>query len=310
MITCLENNIRKVASERPTYDPTHTTTIRNAFARNAGGRFSKLRGLIRRALIDQDCFGMIARPTIMKDMSLPNVRQFDFPRSAEKIEAFMNWLEDQVRLGILDVEYRLQYGRAIEEPWTNLYIRDSYFKGVLRARYEMIGAGYDVPTIEATGGLSFAMMNPMHVDRIGLLFTRTYRDLKGITDVMDMQISRILAQGMADGMNPRELARILTRTINGPIGDLGITDVLGRFIPAERRAKMLARTEVIRAHHQAMIQEYRNWQIFDVWVKAELVTAGDTRVCEECQNLSVDADGNRIVYTLDEIESMIPVHTG
>jgi len=134
------------------------------------------------------------------------------------------------------------------------------------------------------------------------LYSRTFSDLKGITSAMDTQISRVLAQGIADGKHPRDLAKLLTKTISGPMGDLGITDTLGRFIPAERRAKILARTEIIRAHHAATIQEYRNYEVEGVRVKAEWMTAGDGRVCGSCAAL----EGN--VYSLDVIESKIPLH--
>ena len=95
---------------------------------------------------------------------------------------------------------------------------------------------------------------------------------------------------------PMVLAKLLTKTISGPVGDLGITDTLGRFIPAERRAKVLARTEIIRAHHSATMQEYKNWEVEGVKVKAEWQTAGDARVCEECGAM----EGR--VFTLEEME--------
>lgn len=145
--------------------------------------------------------------------------------------------------------------------------------------------------------------NVFHVDRLGLIYTRVFEDLKGITNAMDAQISRVLAQGLADGDGPRLLARKLVATINGTnMGDLGITDTLGRFIPAKRRAEMLARTEVIRAHHLASIQEYRNFGVLDIKVMGEWRTAGDDRVCEKCASLE------KRIFTLDEIEPMIPLH--
>lgn len=45
---------------------------------------------------------------------------------------------------------------------------------------------------------------PFYLERVGLVYTRTYTDLKGITDTMASQISRVLAQGMAEGRNPRK----------------------------------------------------------------------------------------------------------
>ena len=87
------------------------------------------------------------------------------------------------------------------------------------------------------------------------------------------------------------------------MGELGITDTLGRFIPAQRRAEMMARTEIIRAHHQATIQEYQNWAVEGVVIKAEVSTAGDNRVCDQCD--AVAAGGP---YTLDVAMNIIPVH--
>jgi len=136
-----------------------------------------------------------------------------------------------------------------------------------------------------------------------LAYTRTFTDLQGITSQMDTQISRVLAQGLVDGDNPRLLARKIVAVINGEgVGDLAIRDSLGRFIPAQRRAQTLARTEVIRAHHQATIQEYQNWQIQGVQVQAEWSTAGDDRVCDQCAGY----EGN--IYSLEEVRNMIPVH--
>ena len=285
------------------YDPTHTTTLRNAYAREMKRRFDRLIRVIWESVVEKDCFGL------KKDISLHQFtpaswRQFAFPRSAEKLEAFMKWLQEQVDKGILDVRYLEQIGRAVEAHWQNLYLFDSYRRGIMRARYEMRRRGrMDVPPPEKVMEFGALFGAPMHIDRLGLIFTRAYNELKGITDAMNMQISRVLAQGIADGDGMRLIARKLVATINGKgVGDLGITDTLGRFIPARRRAEMLARTEIIRAHHLATIQEYRNWGVLNIEVMAEFKTAGDMRVCEKCASL----EGKR--FTLDEIEGMIPVH--
>lgn len=191
----------------------------------------------------------------------------------------------------------------MEAAWTNMYVWDSYKRGVMRARMEMIRAGVKVPTIDESGGINVVMGLPFHMDRVGLLFTRVFTELKNITSAMDLQISKILAQGLIDGDGPALLARKIVATINGTGADtLGITDTLGRFIPAQRRAMILARTEIIRAHHAATIQEYRNWGLLNIIVKGEWRTAGDDRVCPECESM------NGKVFELDVIEGMIPKH--
>jgi SPP1 gp7 family putative phage head morphogenesis protein len=285
------------------YDPTHTTALRNSFSRDMRKRFTELAIVVKKSIVDNDCFGLKPKINIFQMLPAPN-KAFVYPSSSEKIEAFMVWLKKQVEAGIIQVGEAKQFGTAINSAWMNLYILDSYKRGVQRARDEMRKAGMNVPAIEASGGIN-AVMNAsiFHMDRVGVLFTRTYTDLKGITDAMDMQISRILAQGMIDGDGPALLARKLVATINGTgMGDLGMTDKLGRYIPAMRRAMMLARTEIIRAHHIATIQEYRNWGVLGIKVLGEWKTAGDSRVCEKCFEL----EGK--VFELSDIEALIPFH--
>jgi SPP1 gp7 family putative phage head morphogenesis protein len=284
------------------YDPTRTTTLRNEFARKVRKRFQNIRGAIRKAIVEEDVFGLTSNPQTLA-VTTPGPRAFDFPRSADKVQGFMTWLRRQVDRELLEIVEFNQIGQAGEGAWTNLYVRDAYKRGVIRARYELGKAGFEVPSIEQSGGISASMNTPFHVDRLGLLYTRTFNELKGITDAMDQQISRVLAQGIAEGDRGSTLARKLNAVISGNrIGELGITDTLGRFIPAERRATILARTEIIRAHHLATIQEYRNWGVEGVKVKAEWMTAGDNRVCNQCASLQGS------VFTLDKIEGMIPLH--
>ena len=77
---------------------------------------------------------------------------------------------------------------------------------------------------------------------------------------MDTQISKVLAQGIADGDSPAAIARKLNKTIGGGLDLVTKTKAgITRTIPAQVRAQTLARTEIIRAHHAATIQEYRNF---------------------------------------------------
>ena len=284
-------------------DPTRTTSLRNAFATDMSRRFLELSKVIKKSIVDQDCFGLNPNPLQNYQMSPTPKEAFKFSRSSEKVDEFMVWLQLQVDRGLLEVGQFQQIGSALESAWTNRYIFDSYKRGVIRARHELKKAGYKIPSMDDTGGIEASMSTPFHIDRVGLLFTRTYNDLKGITAAMDAQISRILAQGIADGDGPALLARKIISTINGGGADkLGITDTLGRVIPARRRATMLARTEIIRAHHMATIQEYRNWALEGVIVKGEWMTAGDERVCTRCEALQGK------IFTLDEIEPLIPLH--
>lgn len=280
------------AYQRGSQDPTRTTTIRNTFARKMRKRFDTVQREIHDAIVDKDVFGL-TNPTVLQARS----RQFDFPTNEGKIEAFMEWLNELIEDEIITVS-RVG-GENIR--WTDIYVEDTYKRGVIRARQEMRNAGLDVPPIEQTGGIE-AAMTPVHMDRVKTLFLRTFEDLKGVTSQMATQISRVLSQGLMDGDNPIRLARKLDYVIRGTGNNLGVTDTLGRFIPGRRRAEMIARTELIRAHHKGTVQEYRNWGVQGVNVQAEFRTAGDHRVCDICSSLQGS------VYSLDEAENLIPVH--
>ena len=293
-------------TQRNNYDPTRTTALRNSFARSMKARFVELKNVLRVAIVDQDCFGLEKNKSslLMQQVTPPGSGAFSWLRDPAKVESFMRWLRQQVDRGVLSISVFQQVGSAIEGAWTNMYVLDAYKRGVIRARYELKKAGFDVPSLEDLGGIEILLTSgPFHMDRVGLLYTRVYSDLRGISDAMDTQISRILTQGMIEGDSPALLARKLIASIDGTgMGTLGLTDTLGRFIPAQTRAIMLARTEIIRAFHLAAIQEYRNWGLEDVYVQAEWVTAGDDRVCERCASLQGK------IFTLDEIEPLIPLH--
>lgn len=297
-------------------DPTRTTMLRKAFTIALRKRFNELTRVIRETVYTNDAFGLepgIKLRPFTFQMNPAPADAFAFPRSADKVKSFMTWLNIQVDRGILEIGELQQVGVGIEEAWTNKYIFDSYKRGVIRARYELQKAGFDVPSIAQTGGIEITMATPFHIDRLGLLYSRTFSELKGITAIMDQQISRVLAQGIADGDGPLLLARKLVSTINGIGRDkLGldisyISPRTGRevkyFMPARRRAEIMARTEIIRAHHQATIMEYQNWAVEGVIVKAEFSTAGDNRVCAKCEALEVGGP-----YTLEEIMNLIPDH--
>jgi len=286
------------AKQVRSYDPTRTTRLRNQFVAESNRRFEALATLVKKTVDDEDCFGLR-----LQRYATPGQNAFAFGSDMRKLAEFMAWLQKQIDEGIIDVVDIPQIGDAVISQWTGKYITESYKRGVERARQEMIKAGYTVPLIEITGGTWGAMQVPLHVQTVGLMYLRTFNDLKGITDAMSQQISRILSQGLIDGTNPRVLAKRLVAAINGKgVGELGLTDTIGRFIPAKRRAEILARTEIIRAHHYASVMEYKNWGVIGVNVMAEFKTAGDDRVCSVCASM----EGN--VYTLDEVLPLIPVH--
>jgi SPP1 gp7 family putative phage head morphogenesis protein len=116
-------------------------------------------------------------------------------------------------------------------------------------------------------------------------------ELVGVTDAMDQQISRVLAQSIAEGRNPRHIASILNDRVN----KIGLP-----------RARMIARTEVIRAHAESTLNAYEEAGIVGVEIEAEWVLGPhehDMAPCPECEAAALGGP-----YTIEESRGMIPLH--
>jgi SPP1 gp7 family putative phage head morphogenesis protein len=250
------------------YDPTRTLVLRNNFARRFRVQFNDLALSVRNAIVDNG---------ILNTQNTP----------AERVAFFMGWFDRQVGAGPLDSFLARRMGTIVTESWMNTYIQSAYQRGILRARQELRNSVRRVPTIDESGGMAVVFNQPQHLNMVDLLYARVYNELQGVSAFMSQQVSRVLAQALAENLSNSAIAQSLTQIIVGP---------------ARQRAQLLARTEIIRAYHTAVVQEYRNWGVEGVRVEAEWVTADDDRVCGKCEPL----EGN--VYSLNEIEGMIPLH--
>jgi len=279
-------------------DPTRTTTLRQRFAARMTWLFLELKKDIRVSIVKNDCFGI--QPDVLRTLVPAGKKAYEFARSEEKVRLFMRWLQEQEDAGILKTIIRPGFP-GIETPWTNVFIDSAYTRGIRRGRNELRRAGYAVPVFEEiTGGVAGIMNQPYHADRIGVIYSRTFEDLRSVTQVMNAQVRRKiadglttgLARGLAEGKNPLTIARELVKDVGNRVDMIGIT-----------RARMIARTEVIRAHHVATIAEYERADAeMDVTVMAEWQTAG-FKVCDECIDMAAGGP-----YSLKEIEGMIPLH--
>ena len=279
-------------------DPTRTTSLRLRFVRQMNKRFEVLKRDIRISIVDRDCFAIQPRETIMFMQATP-ARAFEFVTTEAKIAGFMTWLDEQERLGILEQIYRPGLRPSVGAAWTDLYIDTAYRQGIRRGGQELRRAGYPVPDWEAVpGGIGAVMAQPIHAERISVIYSRTFEDLKSVTQFTNAQVRRSitdgltsgLARGLAEGKNPKVIARELYKDVANRVDKIG-----------KVRARMIARTEVIRAHHVASIQEYRRAEAEGVIVDVEWLTGGNP--CPICADLFAGSP-----YKLDVIEGMIPAH--
>lgn len=249
-------------------DPTRTIALRKKFISQINKRLKELKGIIRKAIIEDDCFGIkkdkskILSLSLVSKLSSPGAKVWQYRNDVEKVEEFVDWLKEQEELGILERVPNTLTGK--KDPWTNTYIQTSYQKGILQARSELGALGVNLPSTKDIFEINGVFNQPIHVERIESIFTRVFSDLKGVTEVMDRQISRQLSLGLAEGKGPYEIARLL----NNRVDKIGIT-----------RARLIARTEIVRTHNVAAMNEFERLEsIVGEEILVQWWTALDERV--------------------------------
>lgn len=254
-------------------------------------RLAKLKRAIVQVVGVNDVFGLrepalllnASTTPILTNVAIPGQGAYKFLRSSDKVDTFMSWLQEAQKDSILEVSTGTARSVTGSGAWTDVYIETAYQKGLGAAGTHLKKQGFDI----SENYVQASFLNPVHADRAGLIFTRAFNELQGITAAMDQQISRVLAQGIAEGKGPKAISR----------------DLLDRVDKiAKPRAETLARTEVIGAHAEAALNSYKEAGLNEVQADVEFATAGDSRVCPRCEAL----EGQ--VFTIMEASGMIPVH--
>lgn len=267
--TCIQTHARLSRQ-----DPTKTTVLRRRFERDLVRRFRRLIDEIKTGLVDNDALGL------RTNAPMPT---FDFPTRQRKVAAFMQWLKRSENELILEVIEGTPIESAAQRAWTKVYLQSAYQRGLAQASATVESQGVEISQRFVDAGF----FRPIHADAAGLIYIRAFSDLKGITSAMDAAISRTLSQAMIEGRGMEYTARQIVKQVEG----VGIV-----------RARVLARTETIRAHATATLNTYEEIGAKGVSLMSEFSTAGDAAVCPKCEAL----EGTK--YTIEEARGIIPVH--
>jgi SPP1 gp7 family putative phage head morphogenesis protein len=276
--------IRNQSTIRGLSDPSRTAGIVRSYRADLNRRWSRIESLIWQTVVVNDAL-RLGQPTASLPVAAARAATvFDFPTDpAGKIDGFINWLNEALDDEVLEVT-RGPLGRVTRNTqWQSVYVRSAYSRGLEHANRALGAAGADLPA-EAIADIFNA---PIHADTLRALYSRQFSELTGITNATSQQISRVLTTGFATGQGPRDMAREMRRAVH----------TIGR-----NRSVTLARTETINAHAQSTLNRYSDAGISNVVGQAEFMTAGDDRVCPDCQFLEAQR------YTLDNARGVIPVH--
>ncbi len=299
-------------------DPTRSATLRRIFETDLTRRFFALKGKILRLIVDEDAFGLRqARRFVFgqadNSSHTSNTRgtsngrylhivDFDYGSGVitnqrwaaltnpQKVQEFQRWLAMQVQTDIVTTT-----AETLDQAYWRRYVEEGYRKGAGRAFDDTRKVAL---SSDAAGVSDFyqgtreeflrsAFAQPVAIEKVQLLTGRVFTDLKGVTEAMAATMTRTLADGLVQGKNPRAIARDLNKAI----------DSIGK-----RRAQIIARTEIIRAHAEGQLDAFENLGVEKVGVMAEWSTAGDDRVCPLCEPL----DGT--VMKVKEARGILPRH--
>ena len=263
-------------------DPSRTSVIIKLYARNMQIKLATINRAIRTALVTRDVFGFkrgLLLHSAVFNIDIPPDKAWSVQDFAGKNRAFGKWLNDTLNGSFLE-----DTGLALDvtPAWIQTFIRSAYSKGATTA---LNAIGANNPGV-STLGVQALLNIPFHRDRLTALFDRNFTELKGFSASMSTNLQRIIADGLLKGDNPTTMANAISAR-------LGVES---------RRATLIARTEVIRTNADAQLNTFERFGVAKVSLEAEWITAGDDRVCEECDGMAGE------VMSIEDARGMIPLH--
>lgn len=207
----------------------------------------------------------------------------------DKVARFQEWLRNRMQLLILGrVGVRDEEGR-----WTDQYVDTAYFKGADQAEEALLERSVIEEELGPQVPIRELVQQPVDLHKVELLKARAFEQLRGVTQTMSIQMGNALSDGLVRGDSPRDIARQLNKEVDGLL---------------KKRARTIARTEVIRAHAEGSLDRMEQMGVeeveADVEWKATVRPDGtfDSRVCPLCRELH----GMKI--KLEKAHGLLPRH--
>lgn len=260
----------KLYSNALAEDPTRTATLRKRAVGEINRRYGRIKKLISESIVKNKIFVENANALQQSD--------FVFLRSPQKLERFDVWLEGTINEIILSGDTSLTSQHL---NWLLEYFQSSYERGAKQANNELarVFGRNQVPVRVSVATI------PFHVEKLQLIFSRDFAQLKGITEAMSQQINYELSRAILEGQNPRKVAS----TLNDRVDKIGIT-----------RSRLLARTEIINTHNLGKINEGQYLsELLGEEVVYHWITSGDIKV------RPTHMARNDKYYSYDKVQTLI-----
>lgn len=166
---------------------------------------------------------------------------------------------------------------GIEKFWAGKFVADMYQMGTNRTFHNL---STQSTLYSQAASLESLLFSDVYIRRIGLAYTATFNDWKGLGDNLKSDLGSVLSSAVARGINPRETADIISKRI----------DV------SYSRAKALAQTEQVGALRQATWDETKRTQE-ELGLKTGLLHMSALKPTS--RSTHVDRHGK--VYTVEQV---------
>ena len=241
-----------------------------------------------------------------------------------------NWLQEAAFF-----IQRLIYGELLDSVdgtytdrwWMNIYLQHQYERGTSNA----IQSSHNLASVAVVGpetsqlvrsvDIESVLMSPGYLTRIGLVKSRAFEEMKGLSDEMRSSLSTVLGRGMAQGLGVRDIkSQILDQVF-------GANRKEGKNGGDKYRAERIARTEISNAYRTAYLAETDelNNTVWDdsgfatrmLWMSALSPTTritharkhGEVYTTKEVTDFYA-VDGNAIFCLCTQVEVLIDKKTG
>lgn len=280
-VTTVRDAEDSARSRRRDADDAAREADRERFRRRLEDRYAALETRLRQRHFDED-----EGPT--------ENQRFVARTDPEKIREFKAWLDRQFAAELT--------GRGDEELWQR-FVAEGLRKGAGRAFDDARRAARAVATgdPEKTAALDAgrdeflrsSFNQPVATQKVKLIAGRALNELEGVTAEMATTMTRVLADGLARGASPRDIARDLAKRV-----DVG-----------QVRALRIARYEIARAHAEGQLDALEAMGVGEVGVEVEWTASGLGTTakgypspCPKCAPFAGQS------FTIAEARGRLPLH--
>lgn len=202
---------------------------------------------------------------------------YRYELSAKLLSQLSSQIDDVLNLFYIGTES----GNALSDWFMYASVNSAYEQGTAAAVTNLAAI-----SPEYTRSLIDVITSPAYLNRIALLRTRVFENMKGLTDQTRSDLADTLARGMQAGQNPRDISKTIRERI----------DV------SKSRAERIARTEINNSHRRARWDEHRDAET-RLGIRTRLMHI--SALLPTTRRTHADRNGN--VYTVQEVEDWYAV---